>query len=769
MDFIRRQRNSPNHDANTRHCLCGADADLIMLGLATHEPYFTIVREEFKPNQPKPCDLCGQLGHEMSDCVGAAREDNESTSLQSVSSDPEFIFIRLNILRQYLCEDLKLTGITFDWNLERAIDDWVFMCFFAGNDFLPHLPSLEIREGAIDRLVDIYKSTIQKTGGWLTEDGKVNLDRVQLILIDLSKMEDEVFKKRRDSELQFRERKHRNSSRMYQAPNSGLLAPTLLSGRDASSPFRQVSPSVSAEQVKCARRLYDTSRTVNWHDQNLNNLEASIALKAVLRPHLSQHRIAFKERSESSDDGPSPTKVLKLSEKGHNGHPGGSAGYSYDDEVADAADDVCLWEEGWRSRYYQSKFGVDPNDSPDFCIKVGHEYVRGLCWVLAYYYQGCVSWDWYFPFHYAPFACDFQNIATVVIDFDKPTEPFRPLEQLMGVFPADSRENVPPAWQDLMVDPDSPIIDFYPIDFKVDLNGKKFLWMGVALLPFVDEVRLLKVLDSRRHLLTEEEKERNARGSDQLFCHIDHPTGHLLQSVYVRSSNNMEDASQNLSKSVLSLDPKLSHGISGQFWPSKTAYLPGTRISNTLPQLLPDLTVRTVCVNYADPVYPKGFIFRAKLLDSVRLPPPVHLLPPEKRRGRGFANSHFTNDRRITNSALLAHYTRDDRARNGQHSSRMQSAAERMILSSIDRYDLRRPAPYVSNDRAMGNQQYFIPPRPAYVHNPRDTMPSFPHNSQFYFQEYTLHPPQYSTELSQFPQRMHHNVRHRGPPRGRHF
>ncbi|GFQ05745.1 5'-3' exoribonuclease 4 [Phtheirospermum japonicum] len=156
MSFIRAQRASPGYDPNTRHCLYGLDADLITLALATHEIHFSILRE----------------------------------------------FLNIWILREYIALDLKITGDEkFECDLERIIDDFIFICFFAGNDFLPHMPSLEIHEGCVDLLMHVYKEEFQNLGGYLVnmqmlDDKKgsyMKLKRIERFILMVGSYEEKIF------------------------------------------------------------------------------------------------------------------------------------------------------------------------------------------------------------------------------------------------------------------------------------------------------------------------------------------------------------------------------------------------------------------------------------------------------------------------------------------------------------------------------------------------------------------------------------------------
>ena len=96
------------------------------------------------------------------------------------------------------------------------------------SDFLPHLPSLEIREGAIDRLVRLYKDAGYKTGGVLTKSGIVNPNRVQIIMHELGRAEDAIFKKRRQDDIRFKQRMKRQKLEGERGPKwlpRGQFAP----------------------------------------------------------------------------------------------------------------------------------------------------------------------------------------------------------------------------------------------------------------------------------------------------------------------------------------------------------------------------------------------------------------------------------------------------------------------------------------------------------------------------------------------------------------
>merc|ERR1712070_71260 len=102
-------------------------------------------------------------------------------------------------------------------------------------------------------------------------------------------------------------------------------------------------------------------------------------------------------------------------------------------------------------------------------------------------------------------------------------KPFMPFQQLMSVLPPVSAEaaGIPASMRELMNQPFSPLVDFYPQDFGLDLNGKRFTWQAVILLPFIDEPRLVRILAPLLKQLKPSEKVRNRRGNELVFGHKD--------------------------------------------------------------------------------------------------------------------------------------------------------------------------------------------------------------------------------------------------------
>ena len=83
-----------------------------------------------------------------------------------------------------------------------------------------------------------------------------------------------------------------------------------------------------------------------------------------------------------------------------------------------------------------------------------------------------------------------------------------------------------------MTEESSPIIDFYPPTFEIDMNGKRMLWQGVALLPFIDEKRLLNAMAEHYPKISDDEKRRNQWGHDVLYVFEGHSLYPSLEALY---------------------------------------------------------------------------------------------------------------------------------------------------------------------------------------------------------------------------------------------
>lgn len=603
-----------------------------MLGLATHEPHFRVLREDvfFQESKARMCRICGQKGHIAEACRGEAKSKvGDFDKKDNALALKPFIWLHVSVLREYLEAELQVPHQHFRFDLERALDDWVFMCFFVGNDFLPHLPSLDIRDNGIDTLITIWRDNLPIMGGYVTKDGHVDLARAQFILDGLAKQEDAIFRRRRQTEerrqANAKRRKHEEKSRSNDR-YSGGGNPTGPDGRrkspDYSTPApnsnhwaKPINPTVAPPDLPLfvpGKGNITREERATTHDMVMNrsaaykatvaNKSAAATLKSQLLARGQGTDASVNSAKSLAEEDPDPVEQTELSESVEAEKPPISAlgkrkaELIEDDEISTpgrstpdipklngdsdelSPDTVRLWEEGYADRYYEQKFSVDPKDI-GFRNQVARSYVEGLAWVLLYYFQGCPSWTWYYPYHYAPFAADFVELHKLDLKFDK-GKPFKPFEQLMGVLPAASNHAIPEVFRSLMSDEDSEILDFYPTEFPIDLNGKKFAWQGVALLPFIDEKRLLDAMATKYPLLSAEDAARNEPGKDVLIVSDRHP-------LYEEIATNFYSKRQGSPKFKIST--LLSEGLAGSVEKNED-YLPQSVLNFPLSEGgMPDL------------------------------------------------------------------------------------------------------------------------------------------------------------------------------------
>ncbi|KAI3381230.1 hypothetical protein SNEBB_010442 [Seison nebaliae] len=700
MDYIRRQRYMKNYDPNQRHIIYGNDADLIMLGLATHEAHMTIIREEFEKNTNMFCRLCTGNDHKPIDCPGL--NNNERANVASIISHktPVFLYVQTWILRDYLANDLTIENHG-ERNIDRLIDDWVFLCFFVGNDFLPQLPFMEIYDNAIPSIVNLYKETIRKHemyDQYLTANGNLNLSLIQKLLLEINIVyEDSIFQKKRNDQLGFARRrrvrrfqeknqlkvdfKYRNAiskmgreNRMdgvndWQRNNNDMPQPLTsfdstrnLSYGKSLEIRKKYDDENMAVANKLKRKLLADLNDDTTDTGSSDNSDGDTKMKTIDETKNKE------EMEEKVKEDPFANETTEDIEKKNNSN------YLSGDEE----DEVQLHREGWKERYYQCKLGID-GDHYSISQMMSNEYIRGMAWVMKYYYQGCASWDWFYPYHYAPFASDFRSIETADIKFDinnVESQPASPFEQLMCVFPAESRSLIPQIFHKFMLDEDSPIIDFYPNNFKIDLNGKRQEWQGVYKLPFADSVRLRETIKDEMKNLSKEEKIRNSLGKMNLF-------------VPTRLNNDMEELCKKIlpkEKSKTLFKKQTINHIFGSLKQisinSPDFKIKIKEISNRVisDRVISDLDIDNVTIfEYRFPSYPENYEPSSLSLENAKYPK-SNLSNDDF---EAVIASNYRNRSRNNNNNYRANNNRNYYMNRDPKRNRMNDNCERLINNSL--------------------------------------------------------------------------------------
>lgn len=146
-------REHPAED-DTNTLIYGLDGDLIMLSLVSREKNLYLLRE------------AAQYG-------GFAREHEGH----------KYLFLDIAGLKSALMEEFQLK-MSFDidkTNTDRYIDDYIFLCFMLGNDFVPKIHWYSLHDGGHEKLLSNYFTIHNFSEEFLVDRDKGYINRIMLM------------------------------------------------------------------------------------------------------------------------------------------------------------------------------------------------------------------------------------------------------------------------------------------------------------------------------------------------------------------------------------------------------------------------------------------------------------------------------------------------------------------------------------------------------------------------------------------------------------
>jgi 5'-3' exoribonuclease 2 len=193
---------------------------------------------------------------------------------------------------------------------DLCTNGFLLLVNFNVSDFLPHLPSLDIRDGALDYLINVYKRILPSLGDYITNHGgQVNLSHVDVILAEVGSIEDYVFSMKYENEQKDKERREQFNARKKQGNGRNLDAPPPV---ESSAPRpkavgRSAKILEQQQEKELASKNQGLGKIKSSHMKSKDNLQAALALKQSLNGGLIKEekiikKSIFADLDKSEDD-----------------------------------------------------------------------------------------------------------------------------------------------------------------------------------------------------------------------------------------------------------------------------------------------------------------------------------------------------------------------------------------------------------------------------------------------------------------------------------